>query len=50
VAPDRHINKAEEVVGSFDFGVHLLNDDNGNIMENICSDEKGSTKYVNTRF
>ena len=50
VAPDRHINIAEEVGDSFDFGVHLLNDDNGKITENVHSDEKGSTKNVNRKI
>ena len=51
VAPDRHINIAEEVGDdSFDFGVHLLNDDNGQITENVHSDEKGSTKNVNRKI
>lgn len=49
VAPDKYINIAEEVGNNFDFGVHLLDDTNGKIMENICSEERGSAKDINRK-
>ena len=45
VAQDRHNNIAEEVGDNFDFAVHLLNDSNGKITENIRSEEKESKDF-----